>query len=154
MEALAISYAGELARWGIETTIIVPGSFTKGTNLYAHSGRPADAVRAEEYADGPTADITEIALKGLAALEPKDADPQGVADAIVEVVDTPLGKRPFRVHFDPSDDGPCSSTTSPSGRADLLRRIGLPIFSSRPSSDEIPHQPPRLSTALQNLTRD
>jgi len=32
MDALAVSYAGELARWGIETTIIVPGSFTKGTN--------------------------------------------------------------------------------------------------------------------------
>ncbi len=25
MDALAISYAGELARWNIETTIIVPG---------------------------------------------------------------------------------------------------------------------------------
>jgi NAD(P)-dependent dehydrogenase (short-subunit alcohol dehydrogenase family) len=126
MEALAISYAGELARWGIETTIIVPGSFNKGTNLYAHSGRPADAVRAEEYADGPTADITEIALKGLAALEPRDADPQGVADVIVEVVDTPLGQRPFRVHFDPSDDGALLvNGVADRVRAELLRRIGL-----------------------------
>ncbi|HEY9345939.1 MAG TPA: SDR family oxidoreductase, partial [Inquilinus sp.] len=105
MDALAVSYAGELARWGIETSIIVPGAFTKGTNHFAHSGTPADTARAEEYAHGPTADFGEVAFKGLAALEPADADPQAVADAIVEVVDTPFGKRPFRVHIDPSQDG-------------------------------------------------
>ncbi len=126
MDAHAVSYAGELARWGIETTIIVPGPFTKGSHHYAHSGRPADAIRAEEYADGPTADISEIALKGLAALVPKDADPQRVADAIVEVVDTPFGERPFRVHFDPSDDGTVIvNDVADRVRAELLRRIGL-----------------------------
>lgn len=126
MEALAISYAGELARWGVETAIIVAGSFTKGTNFYTHSGRPADAVRAEEYADGPTADITEMTLKGLAALEPKDADPQGVADAVVAVVDAPFGKRPFRTHFDPSDDGASIvNGVADRVRAELLWRIGL-----------------------------
>ena len=49
MDALAVSYAGELARWGIETSIVVPGAFTKGTNHFAHSGTPADAARAAEY---------------------------------------------------------------------------------------------------------
>jgi NAD(P)-dependent dehydrogenase (short-subunit alcohol dehydrogenase family) len=124
MEALAVSYACELARWGIETSIIVPGSFN--SYHYAHSGRPADATRAEEYADGPTADISEIALKGLAALAPKDADPQAVVDAIVEVVDTPFGERPFRVHFDPSDDGAVIvNDVADRVHAELLRRIGL-----------------------------
>jgi NAD(P)-dependent dehydrogenase (short-subunit alcohol dehydrogenase family) len=124
MEALAVSYACELARWGIETSIIVPGSFNN--YHYAHSGRPADAVRAEEYADGPTADISEVALKGLAALAPKDADPQAVVDAIVKVVDTPFGERPFRVHFDPSDDGAVIvNDVADRVRAELLRRIGL-----------------------------
>jgi NAD(P)-dependent dehydrogenase (short-subunit alcohol dehydrogenase family) len=52
MDTLAVSYAGELARWGIETSIVVCGFYKKGTNHYAHSGRPADALRAEEYADG------------------------------------------------------------------------------------------------------
>jgi NAD(P)-dependent dehydrogenase (short-subunit alcohol dehydrogenase family) len=126
MDALAVSYAGELARWGIETTIIVPGSFRKGTNHYAHSGRPADIARADEYAKGPTADITEIALKGLAGLEPLDADPQGVADLIVRVVNTPLGMRPFRAHFDPSNDGAeVVNGVADRVRAELLRRIGL-----------------------------
>jgi NAD(P)-dependent dehydrogenase (short-subunit alcohol dehydrogenase family) len=126
MDALAISYAGELARWGIETSIIVPGSFTKGTNHYAHSGRPADTARAEEYAEGPTGDLSDVALKGLAGLEPPDSDPQGVADAIVRVVDTPFGERPFRVHFDPSDDGAAVvNGVADRIRAELLRRIGL-----------------------------
>src|SRR5580693_2994620 len=105
MDAMAVIYAGELARWGIETSIVVPGAFTKGTNHFAHAGSPADTTRAKEYADGPNANIPEVALKGLAALEPADADPSTVADAIVKVVDTPFGKRPFRVHIDPSQDG-------------------------------------------------
>jgi NAD(P)-dependent dehydrogenase (short-subunit alcohol dehydrogenase family) len=126
MDALVVSYAGELARWGIETSIIVPGAFTKGTNHFAHSGQPADTVRAEEYARGPTADFGEVAFKGLAALEPADADPQAVADAIVKVVGAPFGKRPFRVHIDPSQDGAeIVNGVADRVRAELLRRIGL-----------------------------
>ena len=44
-------------------------------------------------------------MKGLAALEPADADVSAVADAIVKVIDVPFGRRPFRVHIDPSQDG-------------------------------------------------
>ncbi len=126
MDSLAVSYAGELARWGIETSIIVPGAFTKGTNHFAHSGSPDDKARAGEYANGPTADFGEVAFKGLASLEPPDADPQTVADAIVKVVDTPFGKRPFRVHIDPSEDGAeIVNGVADRVRAELLRRIGL-----------------------------
>jgi hypothetical protein len=32
LRAIAVVYARELTRWGIETTIIVPGAFTGGTN--------------------------------------------------------------------------------------------------------------------------
>jgi NAD(P)-dependent dehydrogenase (short-subunit alcohol dehydrogenase family) len=83
MDALAVSYSTELALWGIETTIMVPGAFTKGTNHFAHSGAPADTARAAEYENGPYAGITDKALKGLASLEPADADPAEVAEAIV-----------------------------------------------------------------------
>jgi NAD(P)-dependent dehydrogenase (short-subunit alcohol dehydrogenase family) len=126
MDALAVSYAGELARWGIETSIIVPGAFTQGTNHFAHAGKPADDARADTYAKGPTADFGEVAFKGLAALEPEDADPQAVAAAIVGVVDAPFGKRPFRVHIDPSQDGAeIVNGVADRVRAELLRRIGL-----------------------------
>jgi NAD(P)-dependent dehydrogenase (short-subunit alcohol dehydrogenase family) len=141
MDALAISYAGELARWGIETTIIVPGSFTKGTNHFAHSGKPADTARANEYAKGPTADIAEVALKGLAGLEPTDADPEGVADAIARVVDMSFGRRPFRVHVDPSHDGAeVVNGVADRVRAELLRRIGLADILKPTNRGRIPQQ--------------
>ncbi len=105
MDALAVSYSTELALWGVETTIMVPGAFTKGTNHFAHAGAPSDKARAAAYEAGPYAGIADKALKGLAGLEPADADPTEVAGEIVRVVDTPFGKRPFRVHVDPSQDG-------------------------------------------------
>ena len=45
MDALAVSYAAELARFGIETTIVVPGSFTSGTEHFASAGRPTGRGR-------------------------------------------------------------------------------------------------------------
>ncbi|MET3654625.1 SDR family oxidoreductase [Dyella japonica] len=126
MDSLAVSYAGELARWGIETSIVVPGAFTKGTNHFAHAGAPADEAVARIYADGPTGDFGEVAFKGLASLEPADVDPEAVAQAIVEVVGKPFGKRPFRVHIDPSEDGAeIVNGVADRVRAELLRRIGL-----------------------------
>jgi NAD(P)-dependent dehydrogenase (short-subunit alcohol dehydrogenase family) len=126
MDALAISYAAELARWGVETSIVVPGAFTKGTNHFAHAGQPADTARAGEYATGPTKNISEVAFKGLAGLEPPGSDPAMVAESIVNVVDTPFGKRPFRVHIDPVQDGAeVVNGVADRVRAELLRRIGL-----------------------------
>lgn len=126
MDSLAVSYAGELARWGIETSIVVPGAFTKGTNHFAHSVAPADKVRAAEYNDGPYAGLPEQALKGLASLEPTDVDVNDVAKAIVEIVDMPFGKRPFRRHIDPSQDGAeIVNGVADRVRAEMFRRIGM-----------------------------
>ncbi|QND48055.1 SDR family oxidoreductase [Rhizobium lusitanum] len=126
MDSLAVSYASELTRWGIETAIIVPGAFTKGTNHFAHSGSPADKARAAEYDDGPYAGVPDQALKGLASLEPADADAASVAVAIVDVVNMPFGTRPFRIHIDPSEDGAeIVNGVADRVRAELFRRIGL-----------------------------
>ncbi|GAA3097756.1 SDR family oxidoreductase [Rhizobium viscosum] len=126
MDSLAVSYASELTRWGIETAIIVPGAFTKGTNHFAHSGSPADTARAGEYNEGPYKDLPEQALKGLASLEPADADAASVATAIVDVVNMPFGKRPFRTHIDPSEDGAeIVNVVADRVRAELFRRIGI-----------------------------
>ncbi|MGR9464665.1 SDR family oxidoreductase [Rhizobium leguminosarum] len=126
MDSLAVSYASELTRWGIETSIIVPGAFTKGTNHFAHSGSPDDTARAAEYNEGPYKGVPEQALQGLAALEPADADAGTVAVAIVDVVGKPFGTRPFRVHIDPSADGAeIVNGVADRVRAELFRRIGL-----------------------------
>ncbi len=126
MDSLAVSYASELTRWGIETAIIVPGAFTKGTNHFAHSGSPADRARAAEYDNGPYAGVPDQALKGLASLEPADADAASVATAIVDMIDMPFGTRPFRTHIDPSEDGAeIVNGVADRVRAELFRRIGL-----------------------------
>jgi NAD(P)-dependent dehydrogenase (short-subunit alcohol dehydrogenase family) len=126
MDALAVVYARELTRWGIETSIIVPGAFTGGTNHFAHAGSPADKARAAEYEAGPYKGFADDVLKGFASIVPPDANVEGVADAIVKVVGTPFGKRPFRVHVDPTQDGAeVVNMVSDRVRAELLRRIGL-----------------------------
>jgi NAD(P)-dependent dehydrogenase (short-subunit alcohol dehydrogenase family) len=126
MDALAVVYARELTRWGIETSIIVPGAFTGGTNHFAHAGSPADKARAAEYEAGPYKGFADQVLKGFAAIVPPDADVSAVAEAIVKVVDTPFGKRPFRTHIDPTQDGAeVVNAVCDRIRAELLRRIGL-----------------------------
>ncbi len=126
MDALAVTYSTELSRWGIETTIMVPGAFTKGTNHFAHAGTPADQARMNEYETGPYAGVADQALKGLAGLEPPDADPAEVARQIVRVVNAPFGKRPFRVHVDPSQDGAeLVNGVADRMRREMYRSIGL-----------------------------
>ena len=126
MDALAVVYARELSRWGIETSIIVPGAFTGGTNHFAHSGRPADQARVAEYDAGPYAGFGEEIMKAFAAIVPPEAEASLVADAIVEVVDTPHGKRPFRVHIDPTQDGAdVAFGVIDRVRSEMLHRVGF-----------------------------
>lgn len=125
MDALAVSYAGELARFNIETTIVVPGSFTSGTNHFATGGHPADKETADAY-EARYGGMMEQVSRSLAALAPADANVSMVADAVVEVVGTPHGSRPFRVHVDPANDGSEEvSVVADRVRTQFLTRIGL-----------------------------
>jgi NAD(P)-dependent dehydrogenase (short-subunit alcohol dehydrogenase family) len=140
MDALAVSYAGELARWNIETTIIVPGAFTSGTNHFAHAGLPEDEVRLKEYESGPTASLATEIMKGFELTAAPDADVLDVAKAIVKIVDMPLGTRPFRVHIDPAQDGAeIVNGVADRVRAELLRNMKLADL-LRPSSTKVPVQ--------------
>jgi hypothetical protein len=111
---------------GVETSIIVPGAFTSGTNHFAHAGAPADKVRQAEYDNGPYAHLGDDIMKGFAATAPADADVADVANAIVNVVDLPFGKRPFRVHIDPAQDGAeIVNGVADRVRSEMYRNIGL-----------------------------
>ncbi len=126
MDAMAVQYARELALWGIETSIIVPGAFTGGTNHFAHSGTPADKQRVAEYEAGPYKGYGKKIQEAFAAIVPPDADAGAVADAIVKVVDAPFGKRPFRVHIDPTQDGAdVAFAVMDRVRTEMLHRVGL-----------------------------
>ncbi|MDQ6525245.1 SDR family oxidoreductase [Nocardioides sp. LHD-245] len=125
MDSLAVSYAGELARWGVETSIVVPGSFTSGTNHFAHAGRPADAAVEAAY-ESRYAGLMEQVGEKLAALAPPDADASMVASEIARIIALPAGQRPFRVHVDPVDDGSeAVSEVADRIRGDFLARVGL-----------------------------
>jgi NAD(P)-dependent dehydrogenase (short-subunit alcohol dehydrogenase family) len=126
MDAMAVIYARELTRWGIETSIIVPGAFTGGTNHFAHAGQPADEARVAEYEAGPYKNFAEEIREAFAAIVPPDADVSSVADAIVKVVNTEFGKRPFRVHIDPSQDGAdVAFGVIDRVRTEMLHRVGF-----------------------------
>jgi NAD(P)-dependent dehydrogenase (short-subunit alcohol dehydrogenase family) len=125
MDSLAVSYAAELVKFGIDTTIVVPGSFTSGTNHFAHASKPTDTHRASAYDEEYGELMVQVQPK-LGALAPDDADPGTIARAIVDVVDLPAGRRPFRVHLDPAKDGAeVVSAVADRMRVDFFRRIGL-----------------------------
>lgn len=124
MDSLAVTLAYEIARFGIETSIVVPGAFTKGTDHFPSAGRPADAAIAAAYAryDGL---MDQIGAR-LSALTPDGADPQAVADEIVRIVGMPVGTRPMRSVVDFVGDGAAEVfEVSERVRIEFARRIGM-----------------------------
>jgi NAD(P)-dependent dehydrogenase (short-subunit alcohol dehydrogenase family) len=125
MDSLAVSYAAEVARFGIDTVIVVPGSFTTGTNHFANAGHAQDDDAAQDYEARLPGLMKQVAEK-LAELAPADAGPVEVARQIVRIIDLPKGQRPFRVHIDPAQDG--AERVNDLGdevRREFYARIGL-----------------------------
>jgi nucleoside-diphosphate-sugar epimerase len=113
-----------LGPYGIETSIVVPGAFTRGTAHFPSAGKPADAERAAAYAryDGVMDQIGER----LSELTPDDADPQAVADEIVRIVALPSGERPMRSVIDFVGDGAREVLeVSERVRIEFAKRIGM-----------------------------
>jgi NAD(P)-dependent dehydrogenase (short-subunit alcohol dehydrogenase family) len=124
MDSLAVSLSYEVARFGIETAIMVPGAFTRGTEHFPSAGKPRDAERAAAYAryDG----VLDQVAERLDALTPPEADPQAVADELVRIVGLPRGRRPFRTVVDFVGDGAREVLeVSEAVRVDFARRIGI-----------------------------
>lgn len=125
MDALAVSYAAELARFGVDTAIVVPGSFTVGTHHFANAGHAVDTAVVDAY-EVEYAGLTDQVAERLGELAPADQDPSEVARAVVDLVAIPKGRRPFRVHVDPADDGAAVVfAVGDRVRAEFYRRVGL-----------------------------
>lgn len=124
MDSMAVTLAYELARFGIETSIMVPGAFTQGTDHFPNAGKPADQATTDAYAryDGL---MDQIGAR-LAQLSPPHADPQAVADEMTRIVNLPFGTRPFRSLVDFIDDGAGAVTeVAERVRIEFARRIGI-----------------------------
>ena len=125
MDALAVCYAKELAPFGIETSILVPGAFTTGTNHFANAGTPGDKAVADAYARAYPAGFDDTIKEALAATVPASADPREVGRAVVDIVATPFGQRPHRVFADPASDGAAVTfAVMDRVRSEFLHRIG------------------------------
>lgn len=103
MDSLAVSLSYELTRFGIETSIVVPGAFTRGTEHFPSAGKPSDTARVAAYAryDG----VMDRVGERLSALTPDEATPQAVADEVARIVGLPAGNRPARSVVDFVGDG-------------------------------------------------
>ncbi|WP_427164423.1 SDR family NAD(P)-dependent oxidoreductase [Streptomyces sp. C1-1] len=125
MDALAESYAAELIKFGVETTLVIPGAYPSGTNHFAHAGTPADTTRAAQY-DELYGRLRSTMAETLSDIFPAGREAGEVADEIVRVIGLPHGERPFRTHVDPSRDGSeVVSIMYDRIRAEFFRRIGI-----------------------------
>jgi NAD(P)-dependent dehydrogenase (short-subunit alcohol dehydrogenase family) len=129
LEALAETYRYELKLSGVDVAIVQPGPFpTPGIADKTQLG--ADADRAEEY--GPFAHGLERMGDGLRQMfsMPNGPNPQEVADAVLELVDAPQGKRTARVvvHRFTGDEARTLNTAHDEVQRRLLAGMGLPFL--------------------------
>jgi len=99
LEALSEAYRYELKPTGVEVSIVQPGAFPTDFGKRVSVG--ADQDRAQGY--GPLSNAVEMMGKNFEQMfsGPNVPNPQIVADAVLNLVDTPAGSRPARVVVDP-----------------------------------------------------
>jgi hypothetical protein len=103
-----------LAHWLKPATQCMQACATPGPQCTA-----GGAVK--QYAAEHNVDLRAVELDVAA-----DADVADVARAIVKVVDMPFGKRPFRIHIDPAQDGAeIVNGVADRIREEMYRNIGL-----------------------------
>jgi NAD(P)-dependent dehydrogenase (short-subunit alcohol dehydrogenase family) len=98
LESIAEGYRAELSGFGIESCIIEPGGMP--TAFMGGMLRPSDDDRGAGYGDMIYA--PDASLNGYVdylKTNPKQS-PQAVADAVVELLELPHGKKPFRTVVD------------------------------------------------------
>ncbi len=104
-DALAMVTAYEVSQFGIETTIVMPGAFTKGTEHFPNASHASDDGVTRAYAG-----LDELVARNEAATTAMfrpdaDADPVTVADEITRILALPVGAKPARSVVDFLDSG-------------------------------------------------
>ncbi|HUL32316.1 MAG TPA: SDR family oxidoreductase [Candidatus Eisenbacteria bacterium] len=119
MEAAAEAYRYELASQGIESVIVEPGAYE--TPIMGKFVTGADAGRADTY--GPLSQVPQMLTD---ALIKSAGNPQEVADAVINIIETPPGQKKLRYRVSPSDVGvDAINEVSEKIQAGLLQAFGL-----------------------------
>lgn len=98
LESLAEGYRAELSAFGIESCIVEPGGFPTG--FMSGMITPSDTEKMKQY--GEMASLPETSIHGYVAYVKSipEQRPERVAEAVVGLVNTPFGEKPFRTVVD------------------------------------------------------
>ncbi len=98
MEALAEAYRYELASQGIDSLVIEPGAYA--TPIMEKLERGEDPARKPEYGE-----MAQVPEKVQAQIASSRANPQEIADVVLQIIETPAGQRQLRYRVGPGGPG-------------------------------------------------
>jgi NAD(P)-dependent dehydrogenase (short-subunit alcohol dehydrogenase family) len=105
-EALAEAISFEVAPFGIESVIVVPGAFTSGTEHFADAHSPESSAVVAQYGGLPDRFLgLGAALERMDAAKGLDLSVSAVGEAVGDVLELPLGKKPLKIAVDPQAKG-------------------------------------------------
>lgn len=98
LESLAEGYRAELSGFGIESCIVEPGGYP--TAFMSGMITPSDTKRMNQY--GEMASLPDASIKGYVGYVESipEQRPERVAEAVLKIVNTPFGEKPFRIVVD------------------------------------------------------
>ena len=142
LEGITEAYHHELAPFGIDATIVEPGTYPTG--LGSKRSTPEDGARLTPYEQS----LQAFAERFVAAADEANGDPQEVADVVAGLIEMRMGARPLRTVVAPGgqDRGPVALNETAKGAAqDILDAMGLasvlPAASAPSSGDASPRRP-------------
>jgi len=98
MEALAETYRYELAALGIDSVIIEPGAYA--TPIMQKLERGEDPGRKAGYRE-----MAQVPERLQAKIASSRSNPQEIADAVLQIIETPAGQRQLRYRLGPGGPG-------------------------------------------------
>ena len=136
MEALAEVYRYELASQGIDSVVIEPGAYA--TPIMEKLERGEDPARKTGYGD--MARVPEIVQARIGSSR---ANPQEIADVVLQIIETPAGQRSIRYRLGPGGPGvERINTLTAEIQGQMLEAFGITALAKfkTPTSgvDEIP----------------
>jgi NAD(P)-dependent dehydrogenase (short-subunit alcohol dehydrogenase family) len=125
-DILAETMHYENTRYGVDSVIVQPGAYTTGTNHFGGARHAEDTAVTAQYER--INDLPPKLAERLAGLAQPGArtDAAEIAEKISEIINMPVGSRPFRIVVDPQHHG-AREVNEVRGhmQRDFMRRFGI-----------------------------